>query len=176
MSNEQAPICPECGQASVLTNGGEIYPKRHDLHEKSFWICRPCDAYVGCHPGTSRALGTPANKALRLLRSDAHAYLDPLWSKKKLNADTKPLFDSRSAAYKWLGSEMDLTPEKCHIGMMDSAQAQNAINILSETAFKYTSAGREATLDWIKARLQVKIDASKAQVKKYIHNPLWATW
>lgn len=69
----------ECGGELALTDGREIYPHRPDLFTRRFWICRPCMAYVGCHPGTTRPLGQPAGPALRQARIRAHAALDPLW-------------------------------------------------------------------------------------------------
>lgn len=60
-----APTCPYCGKDSVLVNGHVIYPHRPDLLEKKFYWCKPCDAYVGCHPGTANPLGRLANAELR---------------------------------------------------------------------------------------------------------------
>ena len=43
------------------------------------YYCKPCDAYVGCHNNTEKALGIMANKELRELRQKVHAYIDPYW-------------------------------------------------------------------------------------------------
>jgi len=37
------------------------------------WLCKPCDAYVGCHNNTERPLGTLANKELRTARKETKA-------------------------------------------------------------------------------------------------------
>lgn len=44
------------------------------------WLCRPCDAFVGCHHNTKRAKGRFLAKSdLREARKRAHAVVDPLW-------------------------------------------------------------------------------------------------
>lgn len=178
MSGEKAPICPECGSEAVLTNGQEIYPKRPDLHKKSFWICRPCNAYVGCHPGSQRPLGTPATKELRSKRSEAHAWLDPLWDARKVGENAKPLFDSRSTAYKWLAAELGLTSEKCHIGMMDFETASRAAGICKDAGDVYAAGGREVALEWVEARVRKMLNAANAAPAQclYADNPLYASW
>lgn len=71
--------CPYCHGQVLLTTGEEIYPHRRDLYHKKFYICRPCNAYVGCHDGTTVALGPVANMTLRNIRKRAHAAFDPIW-------------------------------------------------------------------------------------------------
>lgn len=72
------PICPYCSKVSKKVTGKEIYPHLPRLHEKIYYQCKPCGAYVGCHPGTERALGDPANKELRTARVNAHSVFDVL--------------------------------------------------------------------------------------------------
>lgn len=102
--------CPYCGYPAELTTGGTIYKHRRDLHHKIFFICRPCDAYVGCHPNSSVALGSPANAELRAARVAAHGAFDNMWKSGGM---------TRSAAYEWLRDEFNLTSEECHIGLFD---------------------------------------------------------
>lgn len=112
-------ICHYCGNEARLVGGEVIYPHRIDLFEKKFWLCDPCDAYVGCHhphpkygkTGTE-PLGILANAKLRKLKSQAHAAFDPLWREKKK-------FKSRTDAYYWLAKEMKMNTVECHIGMFD---------------------------------------------------------
>lgn len=47
------------------------------------YLCKDCDAYVGCHNNTRKPLGTMANKETREWRKKAHSILDPLWKFKK---------------------------------------------------------------------------------------------
>jgi hypothetical protein len=75
-----APVCQDCGELSLLVGGDVVYPHRPDLAEKWFWLCAPCDAYVGTHSGTTVALGTLAKAPLRRARRKLHdLLLDPLW-------------------------------------------------------------------------------------------------
>lgn len=52
------------------------------------YYCRECDAYVGCHKNSRRALGTMADKPLRNLRVKVHRTLDPLWRSRKYSRQT----------------------------------------------------------------------------------------
>lgn len=107
-------ICPYCNNEVELVSGDAIYPHRPDLHHKRFWLCRPCDAYVGCHEDTERPLGRLANSELRQAKQDAHVAFDALWKR------TSPAgsFD-RNGAYQWLADQLGIPRADCHIGMMD---------------------------------------------------------
>ena len=103
-----SPICPYCNNPAKLVTGREIYPKRLDLYDKKFYACMPCGAYVGCHPGTERALGGLANKETREARGMAHQAFDPMWKSGKM---------SRREAYAWLKKALGAAGE-VHIGNM----------------------------------------------------------
>lgn len=115
-----APVCPYCSKPSVLTSGAEVYPHVPSLSMKPFYVCRPCDASVGCHPGTVTPLGRLADAQLRRAKSDAHRLFDPLWQKGKMK---------RTAAYRWLAQQMRVDPKDCHIGMFDSEQCRRVAQI-----------------------------------------------
>jgi hypothetical protein len=87
--------------------GVGVYPHRPDLAEKKFWVCKPCDAYVGCHPGTIKPLGRLADAQLRTLKRMAHAEFDPIW---------KDGLITRGQAYSWLAGELGMEKSSCHIG------------------------------------------------------------
>lgn len=70
------PKCPYCKENAQQVQGDALYPHRPDLKQKTFYWCKPCDAYVGCHPGTTDPLGTLANKNLRFQRGLAHCAFD----------------------------------------------------------------------------------------------------
>ena len=109
-------LCPYCKSAPKLVNGQVIYPSRPDLKALSFWQCKPCDAYVGCHragngfgDGT-RPLGSLANAELRAARNKAHAAFDPIWRSGELG---------RRKAYAWLGNQLGLPVKSVHIAEFD---------------------------------------------------------
>lgn len=131
-------ICQYCNNAAILVDGEKIYPHRPDLKHLNFWYCdnghEP--AYVGCHSISTKhkftgtePKGTLANSVLRSKRSLAHSMFDPLWKK-----GDRQYFTSRSAAYNWLASSMNLTSDECHIGMFNESQCDKVISLLSERA------------------------------------------
>lgn len=80
-----------CGCASNvearLTDGGEIYPHRNDLHELPFWKCDACGNFVGCHHKTrkrTRPLGCIPTPEISNARKHIHALLDPMWKSGKV--------------------------------------------------------------------------------------------
>ena len=113
-----AVLCPYCGGNAKLVGGLTIYPHRPDLHEKKFYQCAPCDAYVGCHPGTTNALGRLANAELRKAKMAAHSAFDPLW---------KSGAKKRGSAYAWLSDALGMNKKDCHIGMMDVADCHRVV-------------------------------------------------
>ena len=113
-----APDCPYCGNPSRLTNGREVYPHIPRLHGNPIYACMPCRAWVGCHPGTTNALGRLANGELRKAKMAAHAAFDPLWKE----GDMK-----RKQAYKWLSERLGIDYRDCHIGMFDQASCERVV-------------------------------------------------
>lgn len=108
--------CPYCDRRAELIDSAEIY------HGRSYgprWICRPCDAHCGCHPGTTKPLGTLANPETRAARVRAHAAFDPLWQMADRlypNARHPRRLRNlaRGRAYAWLAQQLNV--EECHIG------------------------------------------------------------
>jgi len=121
-----APIvrCDYCGEPAKQVTGAAVYPRRPDLASKVMYLCRPCDAWVGCHPGTSNPLGRLADKALRVAKMEAHAAFDPLWRDQPRGA--------RSSAYAWLASALGIKAEDCHIGMFDVETCKRVVSLCSE--------------------------------------------
>ncbi len=109
---ERAPDCPYCTEPSVLIDSAEVYGGR------SFgpiYLCRPCRAWVGCHPDTTTPLGRHANADLRKAKIAAHNALDPLWKRK--------------AAYAWLAEQLGIDRDDCHVGMFDVAQCERVVEV-----------------------------------------------
>lgn len=112
------PKCPYCQRNATITTGAVIYPARTELATASFWLCRPCNAWVGCHKGTRKPLGRLANANLRRAKMATHRAFDPLWKEGDW---------TRSQAYAWLAEKLGIATEVCHIGMFDLNDCERAI-------------------------------------------------
>lgn len=110
-------ICPYCGKEAIWWDNKRIYGKNFGKSYKCY-LCKDCDAYVGCHNNTKVPLGTLANKDLRNLRRQAHALFDPLWKTGKM---------TRKEAYKLLDDHFG---REIHIGESDNAQCMAIIHFL----------------------------------------------
>lgn len=114
-------FCPYCGKRAEFVDSAEVY---HGRSYGMIYLCRPCDAYVGCH-GNGKGdspKGRLANAELRRWKIAAHNAFDPLWK-------FGPFRGRRSSAYAWLAEQMGLPKEKTHIGMFDVAECQQVIQI-----------------------------------------------
>lgn len=114
------PKCQYCDHSIKQTTGKEIYPHREDLWHKPFYICRRCEAYVGCHPNTTRRLGHVANAEDRKLKMEAHEVFDTLW---------KEFGIKRGDAYAWLAQQMGVKKKHCHIGWFKTDQLKKVIEV-----------------------------------------------
>lgn len=125
-------LCDYCGQQAQLQTGRQVYPHRRDLHDRRFYVCPPCDARVGCHPGTTEPLGRLANAALRQAKQAAHAAFDPLWQDNQSRGGRRAgrrRNERRKRAYAWLAEQLGIAEKDCHIGMFDVATCQRVVEI-----------------------------------------------
>jgi hypothetical protein len=120
-------FCPYCNKPAQLVSGDKIYRSRPDLKHLKFWLCEPCDAYVGCHrpnvgfgDGT-RPLGSLANAELRTLRNQTHAKFDPIWKSGGLK---------RTAAYQWLADQLGIPVKETHIAQFNKETCKQALSVL----------------------------------------------
>lgn len=120
-------ICDYCNNQAQLIGGNIIYPHRPDLHRLRFWHCEPCNAYVGCHKGTTRPLGRLANAELRQAKQEAHAAFDPLWKFHTFKDGYQTM--TRTMAYKWLAEQLEIEVTVCHIGMMDVEMCRRVVEV-----------------------------------------------
>ena len=97
-------ICPYCRKDSEYVDRAVVYGVSHGM----IYLCRSCDAYVGVHKETDKALGRLANKELRFWKKEAHKYFDVIWKEKH---------EKRSQVYSYLAEHLKLPAEYCHIGM-----------------------------------------------------------
>lgn len=116
-------LCPYCGAEVVLKDATFIYTSRKAKDYSKVWVCSnypKCDAYVGCHKGTTIPMGRLANARLRTLKKEAHRQFDPLW---------KSGLMTRKEAYKWLSTMLNIDLDECHIGMFDIKDCQRTIHL-----------------------------------------------
>lgn len=123
--NDGGPDCPYCHEASEKVIGKEIYPYRADLWFKTFYRCEPCDAYVGCHPGTEVPLGRLANAELRAAKQMAHLAFDRKWKDGGMK---------RNEAYRWLAETLGIHKRECHIGMFDVSTCRRVVEVCEAEA------------------------------------------
>ncbi len=114
------PRCPYCGHSAELVTSAEVYPRAIQDYGQ-FWMCWPCNAYVGCHKNSRRhaPLGRLANAELRDWKKKAHAAFDPVWRESDW---------TRDEGYKWLTGEMGRA-QGVHIGFMDVSECRHVVNI-----------------------------------------------
>lgn len=126
-------LCDYCSKPAKLVTGAKIYPHRPDLKHLKFWHCECCEAYVGTHGygPRNKPLGRLANKELRTLKRLAHKTFDPIWKGPQSRS-------SRSNAYYWLARKMNLPKQRCHIGMFNTEQCRQVINICRNYLSKET--------------------------------------
>lgn len=121
--------CRYCQQpAALLRMGDDGYPYGRDYGP--MWVCVPCAAWVGCHPGTDKPLGGLANAELRAWKIQAHAAFDPLWEG-KMRRDKCSKGKARRAGYKWLAGELKIDVKICHIGYMNEDECRRVVEICS---------------------------------------------
>lgn len=125
----QGKRCVYCGGNTELVDDTEVYSKSYGT---KIYLCRDCDAYVGCHIGTTKAKGTVANKELRRKRILAHQAFDKIAKTDLIHTiypKKIPVRNRREKAYFWLAQELGIDFADCHIGMMDEEQCEKVRTI-----------------------------------------------
>ena len=109
--------CPYCGDLAIWCENKEVYGRNLG---KSYmiYLCKKCDAYVGCHNNTTEPLGTMANKELRVKRVETHAKIDVLW---------KSEVYTRKEFYQMLEKKMG---REVHIGACNLEQCDEVIKAI----------------------------------------------
>lgn len=120
-----ALFCPYCAAEAVLImSSAELYSSGRDYGPA--WVCRPCRAWVGCHPRSTTPLGRLANAELRAAKIRAHAAFDPLW-RSKMAREGCQQHVARGAGYAWLADRLGMPRDQCHIGMFDVAECDRVV-------------------------------------------------
>lgn len=134
MADPIIPHCRYCGTGAMLAHSGQPdYPYQRDYGPT--WVCTPCGAWVGCHPGTLTALGALANAELRAWKQKAHAAFDPLW-KCKMARDKCSQSKARKAGYLWLARKLGIPLDRAHIGEMNVAECKQTVQICEAIKMK----------------------------------------
>ena len=130
-------ICPYCSKETELVPSAEIYGP--DMPDFGFlYLCRPCFAYVGCHKGSTEALGRIANTELRQMKKMAHAAFDPIWKHPMFAMTGYTKLEARTGCYLWLSIMMGLDINDTHIGYFDVEQCKTVIHICEKlNPFKF---------------------------------------
>lgn len=108
-ASDRQVVCNYCGRHAELHGGLAVYPDRKDLEDRQFWVCWPCDAWVGCKKGTDEPYGELADEELREARIAAHKAFDPVWQNELM---------TKLDAYNWLAQELGIVPSACQIGLL----------------------------------------------------------
>lgn len=125
-SKPEPPTCPYCGApAEFMASSAPLYNGR-DFGPA--WACKPCGAWVGCHPNSKKPLGRLADKKLRRAKMEAHAAFDPMW-RRKMAKDGCSKKHARGRGYRWLANQLGLTVEQTHIGMFDIATCERVVEV-----------------------------------------------
>jgi len=119
-----APNCIHCSKPAKPVTGAEIYPHLSHLHDGKYWLCAPCNAYVGSHKDTGLPLGFPANREVRSARQQVHKKLDPIW---KVKANKW----KRDDVYGYLALSLDLSRDQTHTAMFDLDRCRDAWRALN---------------------------------------------
>lgn len=139
--SQLGPLCGECARVSSLVYGRDVY-LRGKLAKQPFWAC-VCGARVGCHPDSTRPLGTPASPRLRSLRNDLHAVIDPLWRdqapvhhRARAESDAYRLRQlARQRVYAFMAEALQINPRDCHVAMFDIARCETAMQAMSAVTY-----------------------------------------
>lgn len=117
--------CPYCNEpAQFMESSASLY---RGTEYGPVWACLPCEAWVGCHPGTTKPLGRLADRELRRAKVEAHRAFDPLWRAGLDVGATQR--EARTTAYRWLANALGLIEDDCHIGKFDLPRCRAVVDI-----------------------------------------------
>lgn len=107
VNNKKYMKCNYCSEDAEWVENKEVYGKNYGKSYMIF-LCRKCDAYVGCHQNTKNPLGRMSNKEERELKKEVKGlYLD--------------MFEKYGKRwyYKHLAEILDIPMKEAHFGMFD---------------------------------------------------------
>jgi len=116
-------LCSHCCGPAEYCNNKEIYGQSYGAWPM-VWLCRQCNAYVGCHKNSITPLGTLANAETRDWRKRAK---EPF-----LELVATRFNNNRTTAYKWLAEQMGIDSAECHFGMFNVERCKLALAVVTE--------------------------------------------
>lgn len=129
-------ICPYCKGKAELVKGEHIHGMA--FKDKDFWLCRPCDAWVGVHPHSNfKPLGILANKALRKAKQEAHGAFDRV-ARLIMNKNCVAFDYARRLAYDILSDRMQVSRKHCHIGNFDESECGRCVEACTAYLAEHT--------------------------------------
>ena len=119
-------LCNYCKKEAEWVQNSEVYGRLYGDKNHMIWLCRDCDAYVGCHKNTKKPLGSLANKELREWRRKAkevfiQKLMDGNWNNKH----------KKAKAYRWLGATFNLPTSVRHFGLFSKEMCIKIYNELN---------------------------------------------
>lgn len=115
--------CNYCNKPAEWVENKEVYGKNYG-NSYMIWLCRDCDAYVGCHKNTKEPLGTMADRTLRQMRKTAKN----LFITEKLGGNWNCGKRKKQKAYNWL---RDLFGKEFHFGSSTVSECEKVITELA---------------------------------------------
>lgn len=112
-------VCPYCNEPALLVDSTAVYRRSYGY----IYLCKKCGAFVTCHPGTTRPLGTMANASLRRYRRCAHGAFDALWGTGVIK---------RTKAYEVMSEYLGIPKEECHIGMFREDMCRRVFQFVAD--------------------------------------------
>ncbi|WP_448205397.1 zinc-finger-containing protein [Azospirillum sp. sgz302134] len=123
-------LCSYCGMPTeLLRNSAVIYGTDYGPVHRCPLGC----GWVGCHPGTCKALGRVADRDLRQAKMAAHQAFDRLWKRKAwlMGGKRRHYQAARQAGYRWLAEQLGIDHSLCHIGFMNLAMCRRVVALCS---------------------------------------------
>lgn len=110
--------CNYCGRDAEWVENKEIYGRNYG-NSYMTWLCRHCDAYVGCHHNTKKPLGRMSNKEERELKKEVKGMYLARFEKY-----------GKQWYYKHLAEMLEITQQEAHFGMFDKERLLKLKGIL----------------------------------------------
>lgn len=121
--------CPYCSADAEFVDSAEVYRKSYGM----MFLCRPCNAYVGCQGSSDKPIGRLANKQLRYWKVKAQEAFGNIWQA-RLKVESVSTKKAVAGAYDWLAEQLNIKRSDCNIGMFDVETCIKVVQICTPDA------------------------------------------